>query len=100
MHKIPKQEADPILKHKTLAALILFTAGLSLMWASFWQMEILNITMTTKAFEFNFMGFGGFNLDWWSWRDVFYMWIVAGTSCIAIGSYLAGTIKERRKHKK
>ena len=82
---------------KWLIAIILLVTSVTLMWTSKWQQEIVIID-TLAGRTFNFMGFGNFNLDWWSWRDVFYAWDILSLILASISSYMIG--KRRGKHAK
>ena len=39
----------------------------------YWQQEIIDISISSGLFSYNFGGFGDFGLAWYSWRDI---WMV------------------------
>ena len=76
---------------------VLVGSGFCLIFASLWQKEIVDMNRFVQ--DFNFMGFGDFGLDWWSWRDIFDVWHVAGTLLVSGGTYIVGSVRERQKHR-
>lgn len=83
-------------KSKIIIVAVLFCIGISLIWASLWQQEIVIID-TLAGRKFNFMGFGDFGLAWWTWRDIFYLWIIVALPPLIGAGYLIGTVRERRR---
>ena len=81
-----------------LKVAVLVGSGFCVIFASLWQKEIVDINRFVQPF--NFMGFGDFGLDWWSWRDIFDVWHIAGTLLISGGTYVVGTVRERRRRRK
>ena len=85
------------LKNKRLIIILgLLVAAMALTWASLWQQEIILIdTFIGERNPFNFMGFGDQNLEWYSWRDIMYVWIIIGNILFTLTGYYIG--KGRKK---
>lgn len=86
------------LKWRVALIVALFTIGLCFVWASLWQQEIV-LMDTLAGRPFNFMGFGTQGLEWWSWRDIFYLWIIFSLPLFALGGYFVGSLRERRRRR-
>ena len=87
------------LKWKVALLILLFVSGITLVWVSLWQQEIVIIdTLAGRAF--NFMGFGDQGWQWWTWRDIFYLWIIITIPMFVAGGYYLGTLRERKRKKR
>ena len=85
-----------MLRWKVALIISLFVCGITLVWVSLWQQEIVIID-TLVGRTFNFMGFGDQGLEWWSWRDIFYLWIIITIPMFVAAGYYLGTLRERKR---
>ena len=85
-------------KKKLIFILVFLVAAMSLTWASLWQQEMLFVDTFITGTAFNFMGFGTQGLQWWSWRDIFYLWILIADVLFVLTGYYVG--KGRTKKRK
>ena len=49
----------------------------------YWQQEIIDISISSGLFGYNFGGFGDFGLAWYTWRDIWM--VVELVDCLCFG---------------